>query len=871
MDEIKIIKPQEGFQEFFTRTNVDFVVAGGVLNCGKAQPINSLVLTPKGFVKIKDLKIGDIISSSNGKPQSILNIYEKGMLDSYEITFDDTTTVRCCNEHLWNVYDKYTQKTVVITLEEILRKGFKRYSIPLSKPIELEYKGELPIHPYLLGIILGDGHIRKSNRYSTYIFTDFENVERANSLQKFDFIKHKYPLRCEYVTVTDKKINKEIQNLGLEGTLSHTKFIPEQYKYSTIEERKELLRGLIDTDGHVYPTTNRVEYSTSSKQLCDDFCFVARSLGAKVTVYIKQGSYKKNGERIVCKTAYRVFCMFENRDDFVTLERKKVNLQKKYSFAKNIKSVKYIGKEQMKCLLVSSDDHLYITDGFTLTHNTFAAVMSIAEPSQDPHFRSLFLRNNLGDLRAGGSILDTFREVYGDNIKVIESGEPRVIFPSGAYVDVTHVADQSREKVMQRFKGRQYDHIYFDEGTGFTWECFTTIYSRNRGTAKWTGHVAMTTNPERDHWLRQFIDWYIGVDGYIREDRNGVIRYFYINGESVKDVVWGDTKEDVYAKCKIDIDRKIKSINGKNGTATWADMIKSFTFYLGRMSENKASIGTNKGYVGSVAMTGGRIAQQLLEGNWNVSTKDDLDAPITTDDANFVFLNDPQRNGDRWITADLADTGTDNFLAIYWDGFHAEDILILSKSTPRMNAEKLHIFAVEHDVPDSHIIYDAVRGTYINDYIPDAVQYVSYRAPIGLYGRGVMKLKDECYMRLVDVIKKQHLSFADWIGEKIYDHANMKERITIANEFIEECSVVRFRDAQSGKKTLYSKKEMNQKLGKSRSMDLLDPCAMRMMPTLSCAYGDELTRTKRREYEDKEYDDTFDVENVNVFDDTTWY
>ena len=90
---------------------------------------------------------------------------------------------------------------------------------------------------------------------------------------------------------------------------------------------------------------------------------------------------------------------------------------------------------------------------------SFAAVMSIGEPSYDSRFRALFLRNNLGDARASGGLLDTFREVYGNGVSIVESGEPRVTFASGAKVDVTHVSDQTREKVMQRFKGRQYDYI----------------------------------------------------------------------------------------------------------------------------------------------------------------------------------------------------------------------------------------------------------------------------------------------------------------------------------------------------------------------------------------------------------------------------
>ena len=504
---------------------------------------------------------------------------------------------------------------------------------------------------------------------------------------------------------------------------------------------------------------------------------------------------------------------------------------------------------------------------------TAGAVLMCGEPSLDPKFRAVFLRNNLGDLKSGGGILDEFRSMYRGGVEVVESGDPRVVFPSGARIDVTHIADQSREKVRQRFKGRQYDLIYFDEMTGFTWECFTEVCTRNRGTAKWTGKIRGTTNPERDHWLRIFLDWYIGVDGFIREDREGVVRYFYMAGATVKDVVWGDSKLEVYRQCKADIDRKLARINGKNGKATWESMIKSFTFYLGRMSENISSIGNNENYVGTVAMSGGANAEQLLEGNWNVSSKDSIETAIPNDMARQVFMNDPATNGDKWITCDLADVGTDNFTAIAWDGFHIYDMLVVGKTTPRQNAELLLNFAKKHDIGTSHIIYDGTRGLYINDYIPEAIPFISAKKPEGMYYLEARSLKEECYMRLAEAIKRGEFSIADEVANSKYEHQKVKEYITIQNEFLEECAVVYFIDAGSGKKRMPSKKEMNAKLGKERSMDVLDPCAMRMYPCLEYAYGDELIKTAswyRDDEEDEDEYDKFGFKKQSIFDETLW-
>lgn len=875
----KIIRPQAGFQEKFVRSNVDVAIGGGVLN---PQPIDSLVATPNGFVRIGELKAGDVICDPNGGTQIVNFIIDKGILPCVEFTLSDGRKVRSAMSHNWlvkNHYGKYKR----ISSEEIVkyidkcgngcRKKVNRLRIPLTKCVEMNGCDKLPLHPYLVGYLLGNGCV-SSKVHSIYISTSDEDV--------VDYITSLgYSLRKSYsegLSAHYEFIGAGFKDLvvrsGIYGMVSSTKSIPDIYMKSSIDDRLQLLKGLFDSDGCACSDEKygNVSYVTVSKKLCEDVISLIHSLGGTATCYVREGYEREiKGKKCSCRESYTIRARMWNDKDFFNLRRKREkaidNREGRNAVMLGIKDYELVGEKACVCINVSGDEHLYLTDNYVVTCNcgkTFAAVLSIAEAVDDPNFRGVFLRNNLNDLKSGGGILDTFRDIYGKSVTIVESGDPSATFASGAKCDITHVADQSRDKVLQRFKGRQYDYIYFDEGTGFTWETFVTICSRNRGRAKWTGKIRMTTNPDRNHWLRTFLDWYIGIDGFIREDREGVVRYFYMSGETVKDVVWGDTKEECYHKCKIDIDRKLRKINGKTGNATYKDMIKSFTFYLGRMSENKASLGNNGGYVGTVAMSGGRNAEQLLEGNWNVSPDEDLNAVIPSDIANKVFVVDPQINNDRWITADLADSGTDNFLCLYWNGFHVEDILILGRTTPRENAERLLAFADKHDVPNSHIIYDGIRGLYINDYIPEAIPYISNMKPMGMYGRMALRLKDECYLRLVEMMKRGEMSFADDVANKTYEHALLKERITVQNEFLEECAVVRFKDAQSGKKTLLSKKEMNQMLGRGRSMDLLDPCAMRMYPVLSLPYGDELVGTMQ------DFDDDDDDSNNNIYDETLW-
>lgn len=503
---------------------------------------------------------------------------------------------------------------------------------------------------------------------------------------------------------------------------------------------------------------------------------------------------------------------------------------------------------------------------------TAGAVLATAEPSLDPNWRGLFLRNNLDDIKAGGGLIDTFREFYGKSIQVRSADMPRIVFPNGSYVDVTHAADQTIDALQRRFKGRQYDMIYFDELSNFSWDAFKTILTRNRGKSAYAGKCLATTNPERECWVREFIDWYIDNDGYIMEERDGVVRYFYMMGADVKSVVWGDSKEEVYRLCKSDIDKKLDKVYGfMKGRDKWPSMIKSFTFYLGKMSENKEMLENNEGYLGSIAMSGGAEAAKLLEGNWNVSSKDEEGTVISYEEANSVFTNDPQTNGDKWITVDLADYGTNNFLQLVWDGLHVIDIDIAPYTTPVENANRMKSMAHKHNIGYSHIIYDAVRGRYINDYIPEAIPFESYRAPIGLNALQYVKLKDCCYGKLVWLIKNNGISISDDVASRRYINVAEKTKsdITVQNEFIEEARVIRWADAPNGKKRLLSKKEMNRMLGRGRSMDMLDPMSMRMYSLLNSPDGYELENS-RKEYE--QYKDDEDNGNrVDIYDETQWY
>ena len=493
---------------------------------------------------------------------------------------------------------------------------------------------------------------------------------------------------------------------------------------------------------------------------------------------------------------------------------------------------------------------------------SMGALLMAAQHTSDPNFRMVYLRRNIGDLRSGGGGLDEATKLYG-NIGTIKISEnPRLTFPSGAFIDFTHMSDQREDNVLERVKGWQYSCIYVDEATGFSWSTIRLLMSRNRSQAKWSGKMRLTCNPKRNHWLRKWVDWWVDEQGYPIPERDGIVRYFYVNGRDIDDVIFGDTPKAVYDQCRSSIDAILK-VQGDD--YTYKDLIKSTTFLSGKLAENVSLMQDNAGYLGSVAAMGEKQRQANLMGCWNVDVEEDLDTPISTGAARHIIMNEPQRNGARWITADIADIGTDNTFILVWDGYHIIDYKILPVATTNQNVDWIKHMARKYDIPDNHIIFDSRRAVYLKERIPEGIGFDSSYAPKGLYKRDFMLLKDECYMRLVEAVNTGRISMDEKVANAAYTHQNISSEITILDEFVEECGVVQFNTSPSGKKRLLTKKEMNSQLGKNRSMDVLDPCAMRFYPDLYSEYGQELANGAVAE---EEYIDG--LEMVNIYDDSTW-
>jgi RecA/RadA recombinase len=362
----------------------------GMNEGGKEQPVSEPVLTPDGWVKIGDLKIGDAVIDSNGKPQKVLGVFPQGVKDVYNVTFDDGSKVRCGIEHLWETssfQERHNggRKSVksLQYIKETLRYGSHlNHSVKIVKPVDFSPK-ELPIQPYLLGAILGDGGITESILISNIdqevwdgIEKDLKSTDRYQGYKMSHTDKSLITKRISFPNIPNNPIKDDLVSLGLFGLRSEEKFIPEIYKFASKEQRMQLIRGLIDTDGYVNSKKSEVLYYSTSEKLVDDVIDIARSLGCLARKRFKKTSYiQVDGTRKICKDCFVASLHFPEGEIPCTIKRK-VNAfsYRKINFCHFIKDVELVGQEESVCIKVSSVDSLYVTKDYVLTHNTSAAL-----------------------------------------------------------------------------------------------------------------------------------------------------------------------------------------------------------------------------------------------------------------------------------------------------------------------------------------------------------------------------------------------------------------------------------------------------------------------------------------------------------------
>lgn len=360
----------------------------GAAGSGKAQPHSSKVLTPSGWRLMGDICVGDMVTTPDDKYGRVLGVFPQGNKPVYKLTFADGRSTRATSDHLWKVrlgscWKIRTTEQMIGILSTETRQSVS-LAIPLSEAVSITSdrpKQVLPLHPYVLGVLLGDGHLANDEKYNSGTIGlacwDQEIVDRVRLLVPdwmglFEATTRKHHYRFGDLSRYGKKTRLLIKELRILGTRSHNKFIPLDYLNASVEDRWDLLSGLMDTDGTI--GSGSLSYCTVSKQLADDVAYLVRSLGGIALVSEKNTTYTYLNEKKSGLLAYNISIRFPDRSKVFTLPRKACLANKDYQYSDclylNVKSIELDGDEDCSCIMIDHPDRLYITDDFVVTHNT---------------------------------------------------------------------------------------------------------------------------------------------------------------------------------------------------------------------------------------------------------------------------------------------------------------------------------------------------------------------------------------------------------------------------------------------------------------------------------------------------------------------
>ncbi|CAN5216407.1 hypothetical protein BH18CHL2_BH18CHL2_08790 [soil metagenome] len=405
-DALYDLMPPERFARAQERGEIE--VAPLAYMRGRAQPTSAQVLTPSGFRSIGSLAAGDLVTGSDGYPTEVLGVYPQGRKPVYRVTAQDGASTLCCAEHLWAVSDPHDRRSgrarrVIQTgamIGRLRSAHYRCFELPLmSGPVEFAPR-DVPMDPYALGLLLGDGCLTTSTTPGVSTVDHELASALASSLPRMELVRKtaidhvmRRPGAGRGGVIVANPVTATLRDLRLAGTRSNTKFVPHDYLYNSAEVRLALLQGLMDTDGG--PLTQdgrscRLQFVTTSPRLKDDVVFLVRSLGGVVYWRKREASGRMPGRARGRSVPYR-------SDAYVleihlpkgippfrlTRKRGRYNEFGGGRPMRFIDSIEPAGEDETVCIRVASEDSLYVTDDFLVTHNTLNEAFIILDEAQN--------------------------------------------------------------------------------------------------------------------------------------------------------------------------------------------------------------------------------------------------------------------------------------------------------------------------------------------------------------------------------------------------------------------------------------------------------------------------------------------------------
>lgn len=337
----------------------------------KGLALDTPIPTIDGWSTMGALVVGDQIFDASGNLCTVTAKSEVHWRTCYRVRFDDGSSVICDDEHLWKTTTETSRSRGVVRTETsvrstdeirrtLRRRGQRNHRIPVAGALQLP-ELPLPIDPYVLGVWIGDGAASCGRVTSGDEETWALLAERGYSVGSAP--------RTDRYTRTVYGLSKQLRKAGF---LGH-KRIPAEYLRGSVEQRTDLLCGLMDTDGSWNATRSQAVYTTTSKALAEEVRELALSLGQRAV--IATSSATGFGKTVTC---YRVnFTPLGGLVPFA-LPRKAAGVgsyPRARSNRRVVMAVDEMPTVPTQCITVDSPDSTYLcTEAMIPTHNTAADI-----------------------------------------------------------------------------------------------------------------------------------------------------------------------------------------------------------------------------------------------------------------------------------------------------------------------------------------------------------------------------------------------------------------------------------------------------------------------------------------------------------------
>ena len=488
--------PQPGPQMLAVQCQALDLCFGGSRGGGKGLTSLSRVLTPFGWKPIGSLEVGSKLCAVDGTVTHVLAVYHRGIQPVFRCHLSDGTHLDVDEDHIWygwranQVRKLANERTSGIdsarkySMRELM--GFvnvergrttyatNRFAIPVPRPVSFNVAGSLyghgnfvkrdVLHPYVLGVLLGDGCITGDAVF--FASADAEIPERVAGLIGDGKLScHDSGKACKSYRIVDGgRLRERLTVLGLMGKSAAEKSIPRIYLMGSVEERWELLRGLMDTDGWA-EADGDIYYTTISGNLAENIRELAWSLGGVVTIRDRIPTYVYKGEKRDGQRAYTLRIKFEDNSMAFRLPRKRdlVTGKEYQSLSRYIEGIDSIGEEETVCIVVAHPSSLFIAENYIVTHNSDFLLGDIAIKASmyGRAFRALFLRRTLTEMN---EIHRRAQEIYPKIGATWAESKETWTFQDGGTCRMTYLED---DRDAERYMGHAYTYIAVDEGGNF--------------------------------------------------------------------------------------------------------------------------------------------------------------------------------------------------------------------------------------------------------------------------------------------------------------------------------------------------------------------------------------------------------------------